>query len=57
MERVTGQYFLNTDLRADELREQARLLCEAGYEAIYLHSRAGLKTPYLSEDWFTARGH
>ncbi len=54
MERVTGQYFLNTDLREDELREQARLLCEAGYEAIYLHSRAGLKTPYLSEGWFTA---
>lgn len=54
MERVTGQYFLNTDLREDELREQTRLLCEAGYEVIYLHSRAGLKTPYLSEGWFRA---
>lgn len=54
MRRVTGQYFLNTDLRECELREQACLLCEAGYEAIYLHSRAGLKTPYLSEGWFAA---
>ena len=46
--------FLNTICVSASWRGQARLLCEAGYEAIYLHSRAGLKTPYLSEGWFAA---
>ena len=54
MEHLAGQYFLNTDLRADEIREQIGELCRAGYECIFLHARAGLKTPYLSEDWFKA---
>ena len=54
MRHIAAQYFLNTDLRAEELREQAKLLCEAGYEEIFLHARAGLKTPYLSKAWFDA---
>ena len=54
MEHLTGQYFLNTDLRAEEIREQIGLLCEAGYEAIFLHARAELKTPYFSQEWFDA---
>lgn len=49
-----GQYFLNADLKADELREQAKKLCDAGYEMIFLHARAGLATPYLSKKWFEA---
>ncbi|MBE6376288.1 MAG: hypothetical protein E7050_07470 [Lentisphaerae bacterium] len=49
-----GQYFLNADLKADELREQAGKLYEAGYEMIFLHARAGLATPYLSKKWFEA---
>lgn len=54
MRHIAAQYFLNTDLRAEELREQAELLCGAGYEEIFLHARAGLKTPYLSRAWFDA---
>ena len=54
MRHVAAQYFLNTDLRAEELREQTALLCGAGYEEIFLHARAGLKTPYLSKAWFDA---
>jgi len=56
MRHIAAQYFLNTDLREEELREQAKLLCEAGYEEIFLHARAGLKTPYLSRAWFDAVG-
>ena len=54
MEHLTGQYFLNIDLRAEEIREQIAELCRAGYEAIFLHARAGLKTPYFSQEWFDA---
>ena len=42
MKHIAAQYFLNTDLRADELEKQAAMLCEAGFEEIYLHARAGL---------------
>ena len=31
MEHLTGQYFLNSDLRPDEIREQIGLLCTAGF--------------------------
>ena len=54
MKHIAAQYFLNTDLRADELEKQAAMLCEAGFEEIYLHARAGLKTPYLSKQYFEA---
>lgn len=54
MEHLAGQYFLNSDLRAEEIRAQIRELHNAGYETIFLHARAGLKTPYLSQDWFDA---
>ena len=54
MEHLAGQYFLNSDLREEEIRTQIQQLCDAGYESIHLHARAGLKTPYLSEPWFEA---
>ncbi len=54
MEHLAGQYFLNSDLRAEEIREQIQMLCSAGYESIFLHARAGLKTPYFSKQWFEA---
>ena len=54
MEHLAGQYFLNSDLREEEIREQIGLLCKAGYESIFLHARAGLKTPYFSQEWFDA---
>lgn len=54
MEHLAGQYFLNSDLRAEEITEQIKKLCSVGYESIFLHARAGLKTPYLSRKWFDA---
>ena len=54
MLHIACQYFLNSDLRKKELEEQTDLLCDAGFEEIYLHARAGMKTPYLSKSWFDA---
>lgn len=42
---VTGQYFLNHDLDADEVRKQVKEIAQAGYQAIYGHARQGLETP------------
>ena len=54
MEHLAGQYFLNSDLREEEIRGQIGMLFDAGYEVIFLHARAGLKTPYFSQEWFDA---
>ncbi|MBO4633365.1 MAG: hypothetical protein J5858_15720 [Lentisphaeria bacterium] len=54
MHHLAGQYFLNTDLCGAEIRGQVGELCRAGYEAIFLHARAGMKTPYFSQEWFDA---
>ena len=54
MEHLAGQYFINSDLRPDEIRTQIRELCNAGYEIIFLHAREGMKTPYFSCEWFDA---
>lgn len=54
MKHIAAQYFLNSDLRKEELEKQAELLCEAGYGEIYLHARAGMETPYLSKSFFDA---
>lgn len=56
MEHLTGQYFLNCNLRPEEIRTQMRQLCDAGYEVIFLHARSGMKTPYFSQAWFDAVG-
>ena len=40
MKHLTGQYFLNTDLRAEEIREQIGELCRAGYRG-GIRSRTG----------------
>ncbi len=44
----------NEQLEADEVRRQLRLLAEAGYGGAFMHSRTGLLTPYLGEQWFDA---
>ena len=49
---LAAQYFLNHRLQTDEVRQQIRLMADAGYECVYPHSRAGMLTPYLSEYWF-----
>ncbi|OQA83819.1 MAG: hypothetical protein BWY31_02758 [Lentisphaerae bacterium ADurb.Bin242] len=51
---IAGQFFLNDLLDPEELKKMTDSLANAGYESLYLHARAGLRTPYLSEKWFEA---
>lgn len=43
----------NDKLESDELRRQIRLFRQMGFGGFFMHSRVGLKTPYLSEEWFS----
>ncbi len=41
----------NDLLDPDELRRQIGLMQEAGWGGFFMHSRAGLRTPYMGQDW------
>jgi len=47
---------LNGDLEPDGLRRRVRECAAAGFDAVILHPRPGLRTPYLSKAWFEAIG-
>lgn len=42
----------NGELEDEELRRQIRIFHEMGFGGFYMHARKGLKTPYLSKQWF-----
>jgi hypothetical protein len=42
----------NGALDPDELRRQIRLMKTMGLGGFFMHSRVGLATPYLSDEWF-----
>ncbi|MGE4490566.1 MAG: hypothetical protein AB7E95_13575, partial [Kiritimatiellales bacterium] len=42
----------NSELESDELCRQIRLFKEMGFGGFFMHSRIGLKTPYLGQKWF-----
>ena len=42
----------NGKLEEEELREQIRMMKEMGLGGFFMHSRVGLDTPYLSDEWF-----
>ena len=44
----------NGDLRRDELKRQADILKQMGMGGFFMHSRTGLRTEYLGDDWFRA---
>ena len=46
-------WFLNHKLEQAELNRQLRLMKSQGINACFLHPRAGLRTPYGTEEWFT----
>lgn len=50
--RAVPFYSLNDSLDAEELRRQLHIFHEAGYGGAFLHSRIGLLTPYLADEWF-----
>ncbi|MCK4282806.1 MAG: hypothetical protein KAX44_00710 [Candidatus Brocadiae bacterium] len=42
----------NGKLEAEELRRQIRVMHRMGLGGFFMHSRVGLATPYLSDEWF-----
>lgn len=48
---------LNDRLDPDHLSVMIDECAEAGFDAVILHPRPGLRTPYLSKAWFAAIGH
>ncbi|MBQ6473716.1 MAG: hypothetical protein IJJ33_17150 [Victivallales bacterium] len=42
----------NSSLEPKELRRQIRIFKEMGFGGFFMHSRVGLATPYLSQEWF-----
>ncbi len=42
----------NGALDSDELRRQARVFSDMGMGGFFMHSRTGLKTEYLGDEWF-----
>jgi len=50
--RAVPFYSLNDRLDSAELVRQISLMKQAGYGGAFLHSRIGLLTPYLGEEWF-----
>jgi len=41
----------NDDLDPEELRRQIALMDEAGWGGFFMHSRVGLRTPYMGQRW------
>ncbi len=52
--RFRGQPFWawNGQLEPEELRRQIRLMQRMGLGGFFMHSRVGLATPYLADEWF-----
>lgn len=42
----------NSELEPERLQAQVQMMHDAGMGGAFMHSRYGLKTPYLSERWF-----
>ena len=42
----------NGDLKEEELIRQMKILKEMGFGGFFMHSRTGLETEYLGEEWF-----
>lgn len=45
-------WFLNHKLEKPELSRQIQLMKQAGVSGFFMHPRAGLKTPYGSDEWY-----
>lgn len=50
--KITPFWFINHQLEKNEIKIQLRLMSECGVDGFFVHPRAGLKIPYLSEEWF-----
>ncbi|MCL2832958.1 MAG: hypothetical protein FWD78_07295 [Treponema sp.] len=50
--RAKPFWALNDELDADEIRRQINIFREMGFGGYFMHSRVGLKTPFLGDKWF-----
>ena len=55
--RPAAFWGLNDELEKDKLSRQLKAQCAAGLNGGFLHSRVGLVTEYLSEDWMDTLEH
>ncbi|MFH1905082.1 MAG: glycosyl hydrolase [bacterium] len=50
-------WFLNHKLEKKEIKRQITLMKKAGVSGFFIHPRAGLLTPYGSDEWFEMVGY
>ena len=50
--RGTPFWAWNAALEPEKLRQQIREMKQMGFGGFFMHSRTGLRTPYLGEKWF-----
>jgi len=50
--RAKPFWALNDELETGEIRNQIKKFKEMGFGGYFMHSRVGLKTPFLGEEWF-----
>jgi hypothetical protein len=54
VDRPVPFYSWNERMEPSELKRQVRLIKQGGWGGAFVHSRIGLTTPYLGEEWFQA---
>ena len=52
--RLVPFWSWNEVMEPEEIRRQVRLMKKGGWGGAFVHSRVGLLTPYLGEEWFRA---
>ena len=50
--RLAPLWFLNHKLEKEEIKRQIELMKDCGISGFFMHPRAGLLTPYGSDEWF-----
>lgn len=52
--RLVPFWSWNEEMKPEEVKRQVRIIKQGGWGGAFVHSRIGLTTPYLGEDWFKA---
>lgn len=52
--RLVPFWSWNEEMEPEEVKRQVRVIKQGGWGGAFVHSRIGLTTPYLGEDWFKA---
>lgn len=54
LDRPVPFFSWNERMEPEEVRRQVDLIAAAGWGGVFVHSRVGLTTPYMSDEWFAA---